>query len=81
MTEELREEPDSAELDALRELAFSAGYGLVVERINEEIERQRGQLEEDLDIWQTARVRGYIAALRMVLTLPEILKSEIPYRK
>jgi hypothetical protein len=72
----LRDEShDSADLDAILELIESPGWALVKKRIAKEIERRRDRLErEGVDVeW----IRGELAALRMVLTIPESLKEEI----
>lgn len=73
MTEPL----DSGDLDALLEMERSLGYRLLIGRIEEEIERKRNTLEQHCDPEITATTRGEIAALRMVLTVPENLKAEI----
>lgn len=66
--------PDSAELDALSELERHPGYVQVRTRIEEVIELRRDALEKD----EVVRFdQGYIAGLRMVLGLPEILRGEI----
>ena len=64
---------DSGHLDAINELKESPGYALVVERIQETLE----QLRNDLEKGASDSTRGQCKALRMVLTIPEILKSEI----
>jgi hypothetical protein len=69
--------PDSAELDAVKELLASPGWGLVAERIRTEIERRRNALEGDLEVVATVKARGGLAALRMVLELPGILRQEL----
>ena len=66
---------DSSDLDAINELMESPGYALVKERIQAEIERLRDHLERQAD----ETVRGQCQALRVVLTIPEILKSEIQF--
>ena len=70
-------EPDSAEYDAIRELRQSAGYELVEERIYVELNRQCIALEQPAGGEQTEFIRGYIKALRTVLTIPEILENEL----
>jgi hypothetical protein len=67
---------DSADLDALKETARSAGYALVVKRIREEIGRKLTDLEQSLDPEKTAYTRGYLKALRVALALPAILQAE-----
>jgi len=74
-------DPDSAELDAIKELKDSPGYALVVERINEELHRKRQILEMLGPEQHFARTQGYIEALRMVLTIPEILANELKEQK
>ncbi len=68
------EAPDSAELDALRELVRSPGYSLLKDRIEQTIEDRRNDMEDDGD---PQRLRGIIAGLRLALRIPEILISEI----
>jgi hypothetical protein len=74
----MRDEPANSEKrDAILELERSKGWGLVRERITDQLERERGELE---DIWSdeavTATRRGSIKALRTVLSIPGILKEE-----
>jgi hypothetical protein len=71
------ETPDSSELDALCDTVRSRGYELMRERILTALENKRSELETDLGVEQTAFDRGYIWALRMVLTVPTILRDEI----
>ena len=71
------EAPDSAELDAIRELSYSAGYALVEARIRIELERRRDDLERETPESVTQFKRGYLAGLRMVLALPQILRDEL----
>jgi hypothetical protein len=68
---------DSSDLDAIEDLKRSRGYELVCSKLDEEIGRYQRSLETDLEPAQTAGCRGYIRALRMVLTLPQILHEEI----
>ncbi len=74
----MTDEPlDSADFDALVELEkLSAGWALVKLRIQTEITRRLTELENDGDATATAAIRGGIRALRLVLRIPEILKSE-----
>jgi hypothetical protein len=64
---------DSADYDAILELERSPGYALVVERFRQELERKRTELEL---VSSGSFERGQIAAIRMVLTIPSILKGE-----
>jgi len=68
---------DSGDVDALLELERSRGYQLVCDRILQQLDCHRGRLEAELLPAPTQYERGYIAALRMVLTVPKILKGEI----
>lgn len=68
---------DSSDLDALEDLKRSRGYELLRERIDSELEARRRAIETDLQPEQTWAMRGYIRALRVVLSLPEILQHEI----
>lgn len=65
------------ELDALAELAHDPGWGLVQERVRLMIERKRDDLERERESDKAAEIRGYLAALREVLRLPDVLKTEI----
>lgn len=73
------EDLDSADLDAIKEMIRSRGYGLVVERVKAEIERLRLDLENGhgADEWLTNQLRGQIKAYRTLLTIPGILRGEI----
>jgi hypothetical protein len=71
------EDPDSSELDALVETVRSRGYELMRARVGVVLEKKRSELETDIGAEQTAFDRGYIAALRMVITIPTILHEEI----
>jgi hypothetical protein len=66
-----------ADLDALSHLTISAGYRLLRNRVESELERRRAELERDLDIVNTAECRGRIGALRTVLEIPVILRDEM----
>lgn len=69
---------DSGDLDAVVELDHSPGYVLVTKRIREMIERKRTELEGiGWDQCLTEAARGYVKALREVLTIPDVLRSEI----
>lgn len=75
-----RDELDSTvseRLDWLEDLKTSPGYELVKRRIRDEIERSRDSLERSVGAESTSVLRGYISACRMVLDIPEILKSEL----
>lgn len=68
---------DSADFDALQELErLSRGWELVRSCIQQEIARRGTELESDSDPTATAKIRGAIEALRLVLRMPEILKQE-----
>lgn len=72
------EPPDSGDLDALQDLERSRGYQLTMVAIAQELERRRAALEAaSTPQDQTAYLRGYIAALRMVFALPATLEYEI----
>jgi len=72
-----RRDWDSGDLDALGDIDESLGYRIVSTRMFEELTRRQFELESDLSERQTQFVRGYIAALKMALTLPDNLISEI----
>jgi len=67
----------TADLDAVVELQRSPGYALVVERINQELERRRHELEQPIGIEGTSLARGQVQALRTVLSIPQILQQEM----
>lgn len=64
----------SADLDALSDLVGSPGYKLFRDRVESELERRRTELERQGD---AGECRGRVAALRTVLGIPEILRSEM----
>lgn len=69
---------DSADLDAILELERSRGYALLVERINDELERQRLECERPTTSWKTVdHAQGQCRALRTVLAMTGTLKGEI----
>lgn len=70
------EKYDSGDLDAVAELERSRGYGLLLGKINAELQRKRDYLEQAQDD-PVRFTQGYIAGLRMVAQLPGILKGEI----
>jgi len=70
-------DPDSAELDAIKELRRSPGYQLVETRIKEELHRKRLLLEMQGPELPFAKTQGYIEALKTVLAIPEILENEL----
>jgi hypothetical protein len=71
------EDITTAELDAIRELRSHPGYHLHTARIHAMIGRRRDEFEQDQSMERTWRIRGYLAALRDVLTIPEVLKEEL----
>lgn len=73
----MKNDYDSADLDALLELERHPGYALVVERLKEELERQRVECEQPSSTWSTHVAQGQVRALRVALAVPEILKGEI----
>ena len=72
-------EPDytSEDLDAIRAIASEPGHALVMGRVAETLEHRRAELEHLATPELTAHLRGQIAAYRVVLRLPEILRDEI----
>lgn len=75
------EPPDSHEIDALESMECGAGWLQVGGRILEVIERRRDELERvPLNLrgpGGAEYLQGFIAACRMVLTLPEAISDEI----
>ena len=68
---------NSERLDWILELQRSPGYGLLVERIETELERLRIELERNQGADTTSHLRGQIYALRTVLRIREILQGEL----
>jgi hypothetical protein len=68
---------DSGDLDAILELERSRGYALVMERITDELERQRLQCEQPSETWTTHYAQGQVKGLRTARAIPEILRAEI----
>lgn len=70
-------DPDSSDLDALRELVRSRGFELFIARVREELERYRVECEHPSDSWVTHVAQGAVRALRTVFDIPSILILEI----
>ncbi len=68
---------DSGDLDALKELEQSPGYWLFKQRILDELERLRNDLEQMQPEILAQLTRGKINALRLVLQIPSILIGEV----
>lgn len=66
---------DSADRDALESLVVSEGWLIVAKRVRQVIEDKRDELERGEP--QDERKRGFIAACRMFLALPETITGEI----
>lgn len=73
MTEPL----DTGDVDALDELLDSPGWKLVRARLETQLRRSLDDLERDLDVPGTAKARGSVAAVRMMLALPKAMRDEI----
>jgi hypothetical protein len=68
------------DLDALRGLESSGGTLLVWERLRAELERLRAELEQPRLNGESHAVpflQGKIAAFRLAIALPEIMRAEI----
>lgn len=65
------------ELDAIEQLLKSEGYRLLRERVELELERWRGQIEQLQDISTTNLTRGRIYGLRTVLQIADNLHDEV----
>lgn len=68
------------QLDAIEELTRSDGYKLVAQRIVSVVESKREALEGEGMISRPDAAnyaRGYIAGMKLCLTIPTILQSEI----
>jgi len=72
------DEPANVEKrDQISELVRSPGWDLIEGRIHHELDRTRKALEStQAGKVLTATLRGQIIGLRLVLSLPEILKTE-----
>ena len=68
---------DVLEWERFRDLVASPEFAILRERIEAELERGRLALERPDDDREAARLRGVVAALRMVLVLPERLLAEM----
>lgn len=65
---------DSSDVEALEFLQVSDGYRLLVSRVQRVIEDKRDALERGGD--KADEARGFLAACRMLLALPEQMISE-----
>ena len=68
---------DAGDRDALSELEISPGWRLVVDRVSAEAARRSAELEQPAEEARTNFLRGTIAGLRLLPTIPQILKGEI----
>ena len=68
---------DEIDLNHLRDTASSAGYNMIAERIVVMLEGARLQCERPSQIQNVAFAQGQVAALRVVLDLPQIIEAEI----
>ena len=67
---------DRVDLNHLEETTSQRGYQILCERVQQMLARKVELLAGDAAPLATAKLRGEIGALRTVLELPEILKSE-----
>jgi len=66
----------SEKIDALDLLLASPGWDLVRERLELQLQRDQAELEREAGPEQTAKLRGQIARLRMMLELPAGMREE-----
>lgn len=71
-----REKLDVLNAEQVNDFAGSPGWQLIRERIRTSGAGKLEELKRDLGPEQTAKCRGYIEALEMVLRLPVILEEE-----
>lgn len=68
---------DAGDLDALDELLGSDGWKLVRARLDMQLKRSTDELERDLDLPGTAKMRGAVTTLRLMAMLPKVMRDEI----
>jgi hypothetical protein len=68
---------DSIDLEHLRQVVESRGWQMIRERYSKMLDGKVRELCADLDVVQTAKVRGHIEAMRTCLDVPKILTAEI----
>lgn len=61
----------------LRQTLDQAGWLLIEDRFRMMLQQYREELEQDLTHEETVKVRGKIRALKSVLDVPGILKTEL----
>jgi hypothetical protein len=68
---------DTIDIQNLKETAQSAGYKIIERRIHETMATKFRELQSDLDPVATAKCRGFLEAIRVVIGLPEQLETEM----
>lgn len=71
------DEFSQSEVDALDTLIDSAGWELVKLRLMALIGREQRELEREIPETKTHRIRGSLAAYRVMYDLPGMLRTEI----
>ena len=66
----------SENIDALDLLLASTGWDLVRERLEMQLQRDQADLEREVGPETTAKIRGQIARLRMMIELPAGMREE-----
>lgn len=66
----------SEQIDALDLLLDSAGWALVRTRLEVQLDRDQADLEREVGPEQTAKIRGQIARIRMMINLPAAMREE-----
>lgn len=72
---------DGLDIAQLGEMTRSRGWEMVCGKIDRMIREEQKTLETVIEGISVARAQGRIAALRVALRLPEILKSEFEQEK
>jgi hypothetical protein len=68
---------DTIDIQNLKETAQSAGYKIISQRIYDMMSAKFRELQSDLDPVATAKCRGFLEAINVVLGLPERLEAEM----
>lgn len=72
---------DALDREAFEDMVQSAAFGRLFQRIQGALNSMQSQCERADDILSVRRAQGQVAALRMVLNLPQQILSEMRGRK